>query len=165
MHLWIRSGGFEEFPNAKLEEDKPPPPARRFVQGDELAGYTVAMRIAEQREPVLVEDRSLGRGIWTLRPPQTDLAALAKFVSEKPASWQVLEPGSARFAAWRDRLQTWLGGVSVKPGRVWLEPLDPTVHTHGSPGFRPRKSTIGIYVPAPWPPRRDGSWSEQQWTA
>ena len=106
MHLWIRSGGFEEFPNAKLEEDKPPPPVRRFVQGDELAGYTVAMRIAEQREPVLVEDRSLGRGIWTLRPPQTDLAALAKFVSEKPASWQVLEPGSARFAAWRDRLQT-----------------------------------------------------------
>jgi hypothetical protein len=82
MHLWIRAGGFEEFPDAKPQEDKLPPPARRFVQGDELAGYTVAMRIAELREPVLVEDRSLGRGMWTLRPPQTDLAAL-----EKPASW------------------------------------------------------------------------------
>jgi hypothetical protein len=92
--------------------------------------------------------------------PQMDLEALARFVSQKPATWQVLEPGSSQYAAWRDRLQAWLG-VYVKPGRVWLEPFDEEAHTHGKSGYRPRKSTIGIYVPAPWPPRRDGSWSTE----
>jgi hypothetical protein len=166
MHLWIRSGGFEEFPNAKLEEDKPPPPARRFVQGDELAGYTVAMRIAEQREPVLTDDPQHGRGRWTTRPLQPDLVAMGKFVADKSAAWQTIEPGSQQFGAWRDRLEAWLG-VSVKAEKIWLEPYDPNVHglAPRDPNFRLRKSKMGLRVPAPWPPRRDGSWSEQQGTA
>jgi hypothetical protein len=159
MHLWIRSGGFEEFPDARPQEDKPPPPARRFMQGDELAGFTVAMRIAEQREPVLIDDPRHGRGRWTSRPLQPDLVSTGKFVSEKPATWQHAEQGSQQFAAWRDRLEAWLG-VSVKAEKIWLEPYDPNVHglPPRDPNFRLRKSTMGLRVPAPWPPRRDGSW-------
>jgi len=61
FHLWIRTRGFEEFPNAVLASERPPP-ERRFMQGEELAGFAVAVRVAEQREPQIVEDHALGKG-------------------------------------------------------------------------------------------------------
>jgi hypothetical protein len=129
------------------------------MQGDELAGFTVAMRIAEQREPVLISDPQRGRGRWTAQPLHPDLVAMSQFVADKPAAWQAIEQGSGQFGAWRDRLQVWLG-VSVKAERIWLEQYDPAVHGLAPlhPNFRLRKSTMGLRVPAPWPPRRDGSW-------
>ncbi len=163
FHLWIRTRGFEEFPNATLAEDRPPPPERRFMQGDELAGFIVATRIAEQREALTVEDQQLGKGIWTRRSLGPDLVAMSMFVNDKRSerdAWELVEEGSPRFAAWRDRLRLWLGH-DVKAERVWIEPFDPSIHglsaTH--PDFKLRKSKNGFRVPAPWPPRRDGSWS------
>jgi hypothetical protein len=163
FHLWIRSGGFEEFPNAALADDRPQPSARRLMQGEELDGFTVAMRIARQCEPVLVEDQQLGRGVWTRRSLEPDLVAMAVFVGDKREqreAWELVEEGTPRFAAWRDRLRLWLGG-EIKAERVWLEPFDQNVHglsaTH--PNFKLRKSKNGFRVPAPWPPRRDGTWS------
>jgi hypothetical protein len=122
------------------------------MQGDELAGFIVATRIAEQREPSIVEDQQLGRGIWTRSSLEPDLVAMSRFVDDKRSerdAWELVEEGTPRFAAWRDRLRLWLGG-EIKAERVWLEPFDPNVHglsaTH--PNFKLRKSKNGFRVPA-----------------
>jgi hypothetical protein len=157
FHLWIRQRRFEEFPGARLAD---PTPTRRWVDGDELAGRLVAARIGSR--PVrLVDDPERGRGLWSTKPQQPDLVALAKFAGEDPETWQQVDLGSEQYAAWRDRLALWLG-VEIEPERVWLEPFDPLVH--GLPAlhenFRLRKSKMVLRVPAPWPPHRDGSWLE-----
>lgn len=157
FHLWIRQRRFEEFPGARLAD---PAPTRRWVDGDELAGRLIAARIGSR--PVrLVEDPERGRGLWSTKPLQVDLVALAKFAGEDPEAWLQVELGSEQYAAWRDRLALWLG-VEIEPERVWLEPFDPLVH--GLPAlhenFRLRKSKMVLRVPAPWPPHRDGSWLE-----
>lgn len=161
FHLWVRSGGFREFPNAKLPGERPPPPERRLIQGEELAGFTVALRIAERRDPVLVADQQLGRGVWRTMPVQPDLLALAAFVDDAGRdSWEIVAEGSERFAAWRARLKLWLG-AEPKAERIWLEPHDPSVHglSPMHPNFRVRKSINGFRVPRSFPPRRDGTWS------
>jgi hypothetical protein len=159
FNLWIKTRGFDEFPNATLAAERPPPPPRRFVQGDELAGMLLAYQIAEQRQVKLASDPQLGNGLWTTLAPQSDLAALAAFAGEDPEAWQMVEVGSAQFAAWRDRLALWLR-LDVKPERIWLEPYDAAVHglSPMHPDFKLRKSKSGFRVPAPWPPHRDGSW-------
>ncbi|WP_315774879.1 MULTISPECIES: hypothetical protein [unclassified Bradyrhizobium] len=161
FHLWVRSGGFREFPNAKLPDERPPPPERRLIQGEELAGFTVALRIAERRDPVLVADQQLGRGVWRTMPVQPDLLALSAFVDDAGRDgWEIVAEGSERFAAWRDRLKLWLG-AEPKAERIWLEPHDPSVHglSPMHPNFRVRKSINGFRVPRSFPPRRDGTWS------
>ncbi|EJN15706.1 hypothetical protein PMI42_00724 [Bradyrhizobium sp. YR681] len=155
---WIRYRGFDEFPHAKLGEDVPKPPERRFVQGAELDGLKIASLIAERRDLPTTHDSGLGEGVWRTFPVQPDLVALAACGLPTEA-WQVVDLGTEQFAAWRDRLRLWLG-AAPRPERIWLEPHDPAVHglpiTH--PGFRLRKSKEGFRVPAPWPPRRNGTW-------
>jgi hypothetical protein len=155
FHLWIRQRGFDEFPNAQLPK---PPPERRFVQGRELEALGVATRMAS-RHIRPVEDTDRGRGIWTMAAEQPDLVALADFAGQDPASWATVELGSPQYAAWRDRLQLWLGG-EIEPERIWLEEFDPAVHglQPMHPDFRFRKSAKVLRVPAPWPPHRDGTW-------
>jgi len=161
FHLWVRAKGFDEFPNAKLPEERPSLPTRRLVQGDELAGYTVAVRIAERRDPALVSDRDLGKGVWRTAPVLPDLIAMAAFADVDREQWQIVDKGSEPFAAWRDRLKLWLG-VEPQAERIFLEPHNPEVHGLSPlhPNFRVRKSVNGFRVPRLWPPRRDGSWSE-----
>jgi hypothetical protein len=158
FHLWIRAKGFDEFPNAKLDEDRPRPPERRFVMGDELLGLRVACLIAERRELPVRREPELGEGVWRTIPPQPDLIALAA-CGMPTAAWHVVDLGSSEFAAWRDRLQLWLG-AEPRPEKIWLEDHDPAVHglPWNHPGFKLRKSKEGLRVPAPWPPRRDGTW-------
>jgi hypothetical protein len=158
FHLWIRQRGFEQFPGAKLPE---PPPQKRFVQGDELAGLMVAGRMASRQiQPVIDAERGLG--VWTVQPVRPDLAAMAQFHDDDPERWAFVERGSEQCAAWRERLSRWLGG-EVEVERIWLEDYDPAVH--GLPAmdrnFRLRKSTYGLRIPAPWPPRVDGSWRSE----
>lgn len=158
FHLWIRQRRFEEFPGARLPD---PAPSKRWVGGDELAGLQIAARIGS-RPFRLVEDPERGRGLWSTRPLQADVTALAKFASEDPAAWHQVELGSAQYAAWRDRLALWLG-VEVEPERVWTEDHNPAVHGLPAmhPNFRLRKSKQVLRVPAPWPPHRDGTWSSE----
>ena len=161
FHMWIRHKGFLEFPDAKLAAPPPPPPERRWVAGDELAGVLVAGAIAGRTiRPSNDPDR--GPGLWTLTPPRADLSALAQFHDDKPEKWLSVDSGSAHFAAWRDRLQAWLGGDPIVGERVWTEDHDPAVHDVPPihPNFRFRKSKRSLRVPALWPPRRDGSWAE-----
>lgn len=156
FNLWIRQRGFEAFPGARLPD---PVPEKRWLAGDELAGLGVASRIAS-RQVRTVEDPERGKGLWTFKPAAPDLAAMAKFAGDDPATWLVVDLGTPQFAAWRDRLALWLGG-EIEGERIWLEDWDPRVH--GLPAihadFRLRKSKQALRVPAPWPPHRDGSWS------
>jgi hypothetical protein len=157
MHLWIRSGGFEEFSNAvKAADDRPQQVATRAMEAAELAGLRVAVRIAEQRE--LRTDQP----IRTRKPGvQHDLAALARWAEDfERDGWDVVELGTPQCAAWRDRLRFWTGGIEPKTERIWLEPHDPAVHAlpPHHPDFRLRRVVEGFRVPASWPPRRDGSW-------
>lgn len=159
FHLWIKQRRFEEFPNARLPD---PAPARRWVDGDELAGLQLAARIG--RRPLrLVEDPERGRGLWSFKPAQADMVAIAPFASEDPAAWLQVELGTPQFAAWRDRLALWLG-VEIESERVWNEPHNPAVHDLPAmhPNFRLRKSKQVLRVPMPWPPHRDGTWSTDE---
>lgn len=158
FHLWIRARCFDEFPNAMLEEDRPKPPERRFVVGEELLGLRVACLIAERRELPVRREPELGEGVWRTSPPQPDLVALAA-CGMPTATWHVVDLGTPEFAAWRDRLQLWLG-AEPRPEKIWLEDHNPAVHglPWNHPGFKLRKSKEGLRVPAPWPPRRDGTW-------
>jgi helix-turn-helix protein len=159
FHLWVRSSGFDEFPNATLADEAPPRPSRRFIQGDELDGLKLASLIGERRDLPVLREQSLGDGVWRLIPFQHDLVALAGCGPPRD-DWPVVELGSREFGAWRDRLQLWLG-AEPRPEKIWLEPHDPAVH--GLPtlhrDFRLRKSKQGFRVPRLWPPRRDGSWA------
>lgn len=159
FHLWIRQRRFEEFPNARLP---PPAPERRWIEGDELAGLLLAGRIA-RRHPRLVEDPDRGRGLWSTRPPQPDLAAMARFADADPQAWHLVELGEPQFAAWRDRLQLWLG-VEIAAERVFTEEHNPAVHDLPSlhPDFRLRKSKTVLRVPTEWPPHRNGTWSAEE---
>ncbi|MCK1684265.1 helix-turn-helix domain-containing protein [Bradyrhizobium sp. 147] len=159
FHLWIRQKRFEEFPNARLPD---PPPARRWIEGDELAGLQLAARMA-QRPLRLVEDAERGRGLWSTKPHQPDLAAMGRFAGDDPATWLQVELGTPQFAAWRDRLALWLG-VEVEAERVWVEDHNPAVHDLPAlhPNFRLRKSKMVLRVPADWPPHRDGTWATEE---
>ncbi|WP_409188427.1 hypothetical protein [Bradyrhizobium sp. RDM4] len=158
FHLWIRAKGFDEFPAAKLSQDQPKPPERRFVMGEELLGLRVASLIAERRELPVRREPELGEGVWRTIPPQPDLVALAACGTPSEA-WPVVDAGTPEFASWRDRLHLWLG-AEPRPEKIWLEEHDPAVHgLPGShPNFKLRKSKEGFRVPAQWPPRRDGTW-------
>lgn len=160
FHLWIRQRRFEEFPSARLPD---PPPERRWLGSDELAGLQIASRMASRSPPRLAEDPDRGRGIWSVKPLQADLAAMGRFAGEDPETWLQVELGTAQFAAWRDRLALWLG-VEIEAERVWTEPHDPAVHGLPAmhPNFRLRKSKQALRVPAPWPPHRDGTWSSDE---
>jgi hypothetical protein len=157
FHLWIRSRGFDEFPNARLVE--PGAPSRVWIAGREIDALAIAMRMADRGEPRLIEDPEHGHGLWRNVAVPADLAALAEFASADPESWHRFDLGTPQFAAWRDRLQAWLGG-EIQPERIWLEPFDPAVHAlpamHAD--FRLRKSAKILRAPAPWPPHRDGTW-------
>lgn len=159
FHLWIRSRGFDEFPNARLVEPGAGPPSRVWIAGRELDALAVAMRMADRGEVRLIEDPEHGRGLWRNVAVPADLAALAEFSSTDPESWHRFDLGTPQFAAWRDRLQAWLGG-EIQPERIWLEPFDPAVHALPAmhPDFKLRKSAKVLRAPAPWPPHRDGSW-------
>lgn len=161
FHLWLRSRGFEEFPNAKLVD--PSRPVRFWFDEAEVAGLAIAMRMAERGSPRVVDDPERGRGLWRAAPCEPDLRALFCFVDEDPAGWQLVEHGTAQFAAWRDRLALWLGG-EIAGEKIWLEDYDPQVHGVSAmdPAFRLRKSIRGLRVPAPWPPHRDGSWPQEK---
>ncbi|UFX41811.1 helix-turn-helix domain-containing protein [Bradyrhizobium sp. 41S5] len=159
FHLWVRTRGFREFPAPGAVPAKAAPPQRRFVQGDELKGLAVAMQIAERRELRIIRDQDLGEGVWTQLGPQADLSAMAAFAGADREAWQVVDLGTPQFAAWRDRLALWTG-AEPQAERIFLEPFDPNVHgiSSSNPNFRLRKSKQGFRVPAPWPPRRDGTW-------
>ncbi|MGX1353490.1 hypothetical protein AB7M49_007111 [Bradyrhizobium elkanii] len=159
FHLWMRTRGFREFPAPGAAPAKAAPPQRRFVQGDELKGLAVAMQIAERRELRVIREQDLGEGIWTQLVERADLVAMAEFAGADREAWQVADLGTPQFAAWRDRLALWTG-AEPQAERIFLEPFDPSVHgvSSSNPNFRLRKSKQGFRVPAPWPPRRDGTW-------
>lgn len=158
---WLARKGWKEFTKPAAA---PVLPARRWVAegGAEFAARQVAAMIAGVPPPPTIDDRERGRGLWLRGDPPPDLIALAAFADQQHDDWSLLEDGSAQFAAWRDRLEAWLG-TRVEPQRVWLEPYIAGVHDLPAmhEGFRLRRGTHGLRAPVAWPPRRDGTWSAQ----
>lgn len=157
----IRERYWLRYPEARLP-DRSAAPARRWVGGTELSALLVARRIASRAGDLrLIDDAERGRGFWSPRAAEPDLEAMARFAGEDPETWRQVELGSAQFAAWRDRLQLWLGG-EIEAERIWLEPFDPDVHGRSAsdPAFKLRRSINALRVPAPWPPHRDGTWPD-----
>ncbi|MEN6535699.1 MAG: helix-turn-helix domain-containing protein [Bryobacteraceae bacterium] len=163
-HKWLAERGWQEYPQAKLQTGKPAT-ERRLIRGRELEAACLAMKIAGLRPPSLINTTSEETGKTTestfwARPIGPDLLALVQFAHEDPSSWELVTEGSKEFAAWRERLQAWIGS-DVQGDRIWLEAFDPNIH--GLPGshpdFRLRKSTKGFRVPMspPWPPKKDGT--------
>lgn len=164
FHLWIRRRGFDEFPTAKIVELQAPP-VRRWLCGDELVGMEVAGVMADRRGRFPI-DPERGAGFWTQMAHRADLVALAAFQGQRASEWIEVEQGSAQFAAWSGWLQQVFGGDEVKGQRVWTEPHDPLRHDIPaiSPNFAFRKWKQVLRVPAPWPPRRDGTWTADEGT-
>jgi hypothetical protein len=156
-HKLIAERFWTKYPHARLPEQQPSPQPMRQIVGNELAGLRVAVRIAEQRE------LRIDHTIQTRKTQiQSDLEALARWADDsRREGWHVVETGTAQFAAWRERLKFWIGGLEPIAERIWTEHHDPAAHdlprTH--PNFRPRKSVNGFRVPAPWPPGPDGAWA------
>jgi hypothetical protein len=162
-HKWLAERGWLEFPSAKL------PPAiaatsKRLIKLAELDLVRLAIGIAGTRPLAVINvtaeetGRQTDGAFWS-RPIEADLAAMAKFVGVDQSAWHVVAEGSPSFAAWRDRLNLWLG-AEVQPIKMWLEEYDPAVHAlpGSDPNFKPRKSQRGLRVPELFPPRRDGTW-------
>ncbi|MDE2468231.1 MAG: hypothetical protein KGL35_05685 [Bradyrhizobium sp.] len=157
-HKLIAERFWIKYPSAKLPPKQAPAPEAREIVGDELAGLRLATRIGDQRE--LATDRP----IMTRKAEiQRDLAALAPFVDLPKSELMIVEQGTPQFSAWRDRLKAWLG-IDPSAERIWLEPLNPAIHNLPTlhKDFRLRKSVEGFRVPRQWPPRRDGSWADDQ---
>ena len=161
---WLRDKRWLEFPAP--QQEKPQLERRWIASGSaEHRALCVAAAIAGHPPPGLTADRERGQGLWWLGDVSQDLMALAALSAEQSDDWELYTPQEPNFAAWRDRLQGWLGRpVEARP--VFLEAFDPAIH--GLPGshpdFKMRKRTLGMRAPFPWPPRRDGTFgsSEQQ---
>lgn len=158
-HTWLADRGWLEFPNARLAQ---PAPSRLWIAAEDAVGLGVALGMVG-RELRLLDDPERGRGLWRPAELDRDLAALAKFAGTDREAWPVVQEGSQQFAAWRDRLQHWLG-VKVETEKVWLEPYNAEVHGRSAtdPAFKLRASVNGLRVPTLWPPRKDGTISEDQ---
>lgn len=157
-HKLIAEQFWLKYPYARLPAKPAAAEIWRKIEGDELAGLCVAVRIGEQKE--LLTDKPINTKKTEV---QLDLEALAPFVNESKFSWHTVEVGSAQFAAWRERLKFWLGGRDPLSERIWTEPHDPAIHDlpRLNKDFKLRKSIDGFRVPRLWPPRRDGSWSDE----
>ncbi|HEU0147076.1 MAG TPA: hypothetical protein VFR21_09405 [Bradyrhizobium sp.] len=104
-----------------------PTASASFIRGDELVGFAVALRIAERRDPVLINDREHGTGVWTSLAHRPDLVALAPFTDIDRETWSIADEGSEPYAACHNRLNLWLGAEPM-PRRIPIEPHRPEVH-------------------------------------
>jgi hypothetical protein len=61
---------------------------------DALAvGFALAGEIAERRDPVLINDREHGTGVWTSLAHRPDLVALAPFTDIDRETWSIAGRG------------------------------------------------------------------------
>jgi len=154
-HKLLLEKFWTRYPDARLPEK---PAERHWIASGDLDGLLVALRIADRGGPQLVDDAERGRGLWRSSPITPDLAAMATFAGQDPEAWPLIDADSHEFAAWRTRIREWTGFV-VEPRKRWLEPYDPNVHGLSAmhPNFRMRRSAYGLPVPCHWPPRKDGT--------
>lgn len=139
FHLWVRTRGFEEFPNAKLQTDPAAQPDGNWiVEGsDEDRALRFLRHLARQPQPFVRQRGDGTRGYPHKGDLGADLLAMLPFADESPLRWSVLARGTPQCAAWQQRFVAWIGqGLPVAIGDA------------------------GIRVPCPWPPRKDGSFFE-----
>jgi hypothetical protein len=152
-HIWLKDKGFVEFPNARLPE-KPPEPLWIDQGSDEWQALGVLAAILQRSPPQPVRRDDGAFGMQRAAPVTVDLRAMAAFAPVKLDDWQVVEPETREYCAWRERLHAWTGQW-VEPEVVFL-PGEKIIVINGE--NRPiRNRKLGLRVPTLWPPKRDGT--------
>ncbi|MBN8972935.1 MAG: hypothetical protein J0H51_13070 [Rhizobiales bacterium] len=139
MHIWIRTRGFEQFPDAKLgtEPSAQASDEHWIAEGsDDDRAFRFVCQLAKAPTP-FVREHGGERGYFRKTPIGRDVVAMLRFVDQSSLRWPVYAPGTPQHAAWQQRFTSWVG----KP-----LPHDPG---HG-----------GIRAPCEWPPRKDGTFFE-----
>jgi len=101
-----------------------------------------------------------------VRPPVPDARQLAGLDWSDRSGWVVIERDTKQFVAWAGLAKKWTGHWPDAQ-TIWLDDADRPVPQdqaatvvnrmpNGST-FTTRKRTAGLVVPAPWPPRKDGT--------
>lgn len=138
-HLWLRKQMFRNYPRGELRAVAAEPEGVWVAENsDEDRAIRFLRRLARLPPPFVGVRRDGARGYQHHRMVSADMLAMLQHERDVDLRWVAIERGTAQFAAWQERVATWVGrGV----------PVD-----HGATSIR---------MPAPWPPRRDGSWGAQ----
>jgi Helix-turn-helix domain len=134
FHLWIRSRGFEEFPDAKPHDQSAAPAGGPIELASDSARAVHTVYAIARTRPFI----SNGRMIY----PKPITPQLLAFAQAPPQSEWVWIEDRQQTAAWSSFL-----GAHVTGARPQL------VTTRGA-GADARK---GFLAPWPWPPRKDGT--------
>lgn len=150
----IRDRYWVGYPEARMPEPKPEP--IWISDATDLDALRKLALITGGTPPKLgTHPDHAGIGVMRLAPITDDLRSLAAVTTEDLCDWEVVEPDTREFKAWRQRIHDWTG--------LWLEAR--LVMRHGThmltmlPGQAPREvknRANGIPVPWRWPPKKDG---------
>jgi hypothetical protein len=149
-------GGFARF------APRPEPDRTWIAEGSAEYRAVCVLRSIMGREPPKPQEAAEHpgeRGIWRVGAFERDLLALAECDPGEAPGWEIIEENTQRFAAWARKIGEWTGG-SVKPVRI-LTGGESTISAFGE-NYTVPKSVSGLRVPRPWPPRKDGSWSDDR---
>ncbi len=139
FHLWIRNRGFEEFPAAATEQGAAV--ASTSYSVDSPQGLAIKALYHFARVP-LFENRGFVSYPLEVTP---QVLAFGSLPPEQVWHWIDLEGGRNQIAAWSH----FLSAVIHKPRPELVRQ-------------RAQGEGRGMLVPWPWPPRKDGSISEDQ---
>lgn len=131
FHLWIRNRGFEEFP---YRPEGAPAVASGPIDEASQAGKAIAVLYAVAKGKLFVNRRQV------IYPG-------------------VISPQVLAFAGVADRA-SWCWITDRQQIAAWQAFLIAHVIGARSPLLDRRGDEMGFYAPAPWPPRKDGTWSE-----
>jgi len=100
---------------------------------------------------------SAGRSIMSLAA-EVPVQVLALKRAPPEREWEVVEPGSQEIGAWREFVFAQTGKMPIPQRHITGERHSPG--KDGKPVFVGHDHRHGLKVPAPFPPRVDGSWPE-----
>lgn len=154
---WLRERLFTNFPDAKLPV---PPKPLVFIAKDSDAhrAMRVLAVILKAAPPTVGNIEGYGEGLMRRGEVPADYAALGQFADAPMEQWQLAKEGTKQFFAWSQRLHDWTGN-RVEPQLVMLEGTH-TI-THNGKEIVAQNRALGLRVPWPWPPRKDGTLSPE----
>lgn len=151
-HLWLRAGMFRNFSKVAVDEGAKPAEQVWVREGTrEDMALRMLRRLTAVVQPFVRTGADGSRGYFLTKPIGPDALAMLEFEAESELRWLEIEQDTKQFYAWQRRLADWTG-----KGRQLERP-------RGHGGTSPTAPLV-IRVPRPWPPRRDGTWSDEATT-